>query len=69
MANAGPNSSGSQFFVMASGSTGLSNDYTVFGRVTAGQDVVDAINQLGDAATDGTPTAEVLIQTVTITEA
>jgi cyclophilin family peptidyl-prolyl cis-trans isomerase len=68
MANSGPNTSGSQFFVMATGSSGLSNDYTVFGRVIAGQEVVDAINQLGDAATNGTPTAEVNIQTITITE-
>jgi cyclophilin family peptidyl-prolyl cis-trans isomerase len=69
MANSGPDTSGSQFFVMATGSTGLSNDYTVFGHVTAGQEVVDAINQLGDAATNGTPTAEVIIQSVTVTEA
>lgn len=68
MANSGPDTGGSQFFVMASGSTGLPNDYTVFGRVSAGQDVVDVINQLGDAATNGTPTAEVNIQTITITE-
>jgi cyclophilin family peptidyl-prolyl cis-trans isomerase len=69
MANSGPNSSGSQFFVMATGSTGLANDYSVFGRVVTGQDVVDAINLLGDAATNGTPTEEVTITTITITEA
>jgi peptidyl-prolyl cis-trans isomerase B (cyclophilin B) len=68
MANSGPDSAGSQFFVMATGSSGLSNDYTVFGRVLSGQDVVDAINELGDAASNGTPTAEVNIQTVTISE-
>jgi cyclophilin family peptidyl-prolyl cis-trans isomerase len=69
MANSGPNTSGSQFFVMATGSTGLANDYSVFGRVASGQDVVDAINLLGDAATNGTPTEEVVINSVTITEA
>lgn len=69
MANSGPDTAGSQFFVMATGSSGLSNDYTVFGRVLSGQDVVDAINEMGDAASNGTPTAEVNIQTVTITEA
>jgi cyclophilin family peptidyl-prolyl cis-trans isomerase len=69
MANSGPNTSGSQFFIMATGNSGLDPDYSVFGRVTAGQDVVDAINQLGDAASNGTPTAEVGITSVTITEA
>lgn len=68
MANSGPNTSGSQFFIMATGSTGLDNAYTVFGRVTAGQEVVDEINQLGDAPSNGTPTAEVIMESVTITE-
>ena len=62
MANSGPNTSGSQFFIMATGNTGLSADYSVFGHVTAGQDVVDAINQHGDAATNGAPTAEIVIR-------
>jgi cyclophilin family peptidyl-prolyl cis-trans isomerase len=53
---------------MATGSTGLENDYTVFGRVTAGQEVVDEINQFGDAVTNGTPTAEVLIESIAVTE-
>jgi cyclophilin family peptidyl-prolyl cis-trans isomerase len=69
MANSGPNTSGSQFFIMATGNQGLSADYSVFGRVTEGQDVVDAIDQLGDAASNGTPTAEVTITSITITEA
>jgi cyclophilin family peptidyl-prolyl cis-trans isomerase len=68
MANSGPNTSGSQFFIMATGNTGLGADYSVFGHVTAGQDVVDAIDQLGDGASNGTPTAEVIITSVTITE-
>jgi len=70
MANAGADSGGSQFFVMASTNTvPLDPNYAIFGRVVSGQDVVDAINLLGDAPSNGTPTAEVLIQTVTITEA
>lgn len=68
MANSGPDSAGSQFFVMATGNGGLPNAYTVFGHVTEGQDVVDAINALGDAASDGTPTADVIMSSVTITE-
>jgi len=42
MANAGRNTNGSQFFIMHKDS-GLPADYTIFGRVTEGQDVVDAI--------------------------
>ena len=68
MANSGPNTSGSQFFIMATGNTGLSPDYSVFGHVIEGQDVVDAINQLGDAASNGTPTADVTMTSVTIAE-
>jgi cyclophilin family peptidyl-prolyl cis-trans isomerase len=68
MANSGPNTSGSQFFIMATGSSGLDPAYSVFGHVTAGQDVVDQINQLGDELSNGTPTAEVVIESVTITE-
>jgi cyclophilin family peptidyl-prolyl cis-trans isomerase len=42
MANAGPNTNGSQFFIMHA-DYGLPPSYTIFGRVTEGQDVVDAI--------------------------
>ena len=42
MANAGPNTNGSQFFICLD-DVGLPPSYTVFGEVTAGMDVVDAI--------------------------
>jgi cyclophilin family peptidyl-prolyl cis-trans isomerase len=42
MANAGPNTNGSQFFIMHI-DYALPPNYTIFGRVIAGQDVVDAI--------------------------
>jgi cyclophilin family peptidyl-prolyl cis-trans isomerase len=42
MANAGPNTNGSQFFIVLADNS-LPPDYSVFGRVTAGMDVVDAI--------------------------
>lgn len=64
-----PGTGGSQWFiVVGEGGKQLTPTYTVFGHVTEGQDVVDAINQFGDAATNGTPTKVVAIKTVTITE-
>lgn len=45
MANAGPNTNGSQFFITHSPQAHLNGRHTVFGRVVEGQDVVDAIRQ------------------------
>ena len=43
MANSGPNTNGSQFFITVAATTWLQGGYTIFGKVTDGMDVVDAI--------------------------
>jgi cyclophilin family peptidyl-prolyl cis-trans isomerase len=67
MANAGPNTNGSQFFVI-SGPDGvrLPPLYSHFGKVVKGLDVVAAINDLGTSS--GKPREDAVIESVTISE-
>jgi peptidylprolyl isomerase len=73
MANAGPNTNGSQFFIVHGDFRGrLPKKYTIFGQVTEGHDVVDRIASVPVAASGSgemsRPTEPVRIETVTIAE-
>lgn len=64
MANAGPNTNGSQFFIMLEDYP-LPHNYTIFGKVVKGQDVVDAIGSVQTGSNDR-PTAPVIIKSVKV---
>jgi peptidyl-prolyl cis-trans isomerase B (cyclophilin B) len=64
MANAGPNTNGSQFFIVTAEATPwLDGKHTVFGKVTSGQDVVDRISTVDRDASDR-PREPVTIESV-----
>lgn len=73
MANSGPDTNGSQFFICLDDlGQRLPKNYSIFGKVTAGMDVVDAIAavpvQAGPSGEVSSPTEQVLITKVTIVE-
>lgn len=68
MANAGPNTNGSQFFII-SGPSGvqLPPSYSLFGKVVSGLDIVDKMEKVPTGRGDR-PVEDMVIQSVTITE-
>jgi cyclophilin family peptidyl-prolyl cis-trans isomerase len=66
MANSGPNTNGSQFFIVtADAASWLDGKHTVFGKITAGQDVADRIS-LVDRDMRDRPLEPVVIESVTL---
>lgn len=70
MANRGPNTNTSQFFIMLRDNTSLPKAYTIFGKVTKGMEVVEKIGQVEIepqmGPTDGRPKVDVIIKKIRI---
>ena len=60
MANAGPNTNGSQFFMTFAETPHLDGKHVVFGKVVDGHDMLDAMEKVGTGP--GTPTQKITIQ-------
>jgi cyclophilin family peptidyl-prolyl cis-trans isomerase len=68
MANAGPNTNGSQFFIVSGpDGTALPPSYSLFGKVVSGLEAVKAIEAVGSRS--GEPSEQVVIESVVVTEA
>ena len=65
MANAGPNTNGSQFFITTANTEWLTGKHTIFGEVVEGQEIAEKISRVPRGAQDK-PKAPVVLESVTI---
>ena len=65
MANAGPGTNGSQFFITVSATPWLNGKHTIFGEVIEGADVVDLISRVKTGSQDR-PAEDVIVESVTV---
>ena len=70
MANRGPNTNTSQFFILLNDAPSLPKNYTIFGKVVKGMDVVDSIAAVRIiprmGPTDGTPAEKIVMRKLTV---
>lgn len=66
LANSGPNTDGSQFFIMATNWPAWDGNYSVFGHVTAGMDAVAAIAAVPVQGTGSRPVQDVVLSNVVV---